>query len=428
MSDVQSNESALVIGSLYGEEDTGPNIQSLSPADLSQSDPSQLAPEHRKKLFRVKPSSMPLSLSNENFYKPMRASQKEVDASQRKMALTLLTEARHAPIEQTAKYRIPVAWRILKRLLALYGRGSPNQFLPDAMNSKMEHLSSNPNPWTFPDPPNRASPRVRKVPEKWTRALVESEKLDPKWLPHKNLQNPMTKEWNLVPFSGLPYMPPSPPPCQLDDRNRPLKNYDPARFESDPLLHYWCHAVKGVLESLQMKKPTELASPKAAILGTYGMDDPVLCRWMWPSPQEIVEFEEIMVEQARKYIVEGNKHTRSGSKDLARVELASQYGLSRDEANDVCKMAEMVIVSDFNSDRELNRAIMASRLEEFIDRCKTAGDLSREAMGMRQLSNVLGLTRGEGGSGDGDLVEDIRRVAEAQEAGELPAYDDDAEY
>src|SRR5690606_16679506 len=116
-----------------------------------------------------------------------------------------------------------------------------------------------------------------------------------------------------------------------------------------------------------------------------------------------------------------------GSRAAVRRWACGTLGLTRQEATDLAAMAEALAAEDVNMDREVQKALMAQRLERFVDRARRAGDMSNEIKGLKQYCTVMGLVRPLSGGEDG-LMDDVLEVQRAQEAGEFPEYGDDYEY
>jgi hypothetical protein len=329
------------------------------------------------------------------------------------------TMMRSHSLDSTLKFRLPMAWRILRTMLRYSGRCGLDAPLIECM----EGDADNSDPWKYPDRPSTLTPKVRNIPDAWTEALVRMTQLDDKW------KTPMrTANGKVVAVDGLGYLPPPVPMGSRGEDGYPLKHYDPSRFERDPGLHWWCESVQAIMDRMDIGEGIR-GNRELAEAAMFGLASPILCRHAWPTPQQLIEFEEDFMEAIVEILASGDGESgkRSGNRRAVKYHLETIYGIRGPEADSICRMAEGHVVSNFEGDKEHQRALMAHRLEDFIDRAKKSGDLSREIMGIARLSSILGIVKGVG-EGSDDIMDDVRKVIEEQDAGNMPSYEADATF
>lgn len=178
--------------------------------------------------------------------------------------------------------------------------------------------------------------------------------------------------------------------------------------ENDEGIPFWTETIRVIAEELQLSSGSAYY-PSLGIHGVRPLCDPRTARIAWPSTEQIVLFEQILVEDAFQLIVE--KSTAE-----ARSETHRKYGLQPYETNEVIKMARRESVYYADSTPEQDAAIMALRLEKLYNQAQEAYD-TRAALGaLKQLGLVQGLTRTETKNPFDDIVEALGTVRSSTKA------------
>jgi len=144
----------------------------------------------------------------------------------------------------------------------------------------------------------------------------------------------------------------------------------------------WNAAVLGLIHWLRIPHGT-LTNP---VLGLAGM------KWIfelggWPSIEEILAFEMLLIEEV------ANKIT-GGPRAKVQSTLFGRLGLSTRESVGLTAIARRHLVANLGSVEE-EKALLAAKLEEFVDRARRGLDLRAELGALKTLGVVLGVTRAE---------------------------------
>lgn len=105
---------------------------------------------------------------------------------------------------------------------------------------------------------------------------------------------------------------------------------------------------------------------------------------LFPTEQEIVQFEEELVAGTADRIVRRTKK-------YAEDRLLKDLNLRNDMASDVMQMASDKIVAHSRYSHDQRKAIMVMRLEGLIDRAQRALDVNAELRALKMLSSIEGL-------------------------------------
>lgn len=107
----------------------------------------------------------------------------------------------------------------------------------------------------------------------------------------------------------------------------------------------------------------------------------------WPSLEEVLDFEEGLVELAEERVM-------SAGRRAALETLRSRFCFSTPEANGLIRAACRGYRAQGNVDEEVERGLAITRLEDAMRRARRAKDLKLELDALKHLAHVAGLTRG----------------------------------
>lgn len=141
--------------------------------------------------------------------------------------------------------------------------------------------------------------------------------------------------------------------------------------------------------------------------GVFGLDDPHLTHLLWPSPEEIIGFEEAIINKTITMLVEeGVVHTRS--------EVTEQFGLDYAEAICLTMMAQEVIrLTSPYADPATAKATVLAQIDNYQKRARESLQFRDELNAIKQRSSILGLLKQN--TDDQDNKAFIDAIEEAQE-------------
>jgi len=182
---------------------------------------------------------------------------------------------------------------------------------------------------------------------------------------------------------GVAILPPEVPAEFLGPQGEILPTYEPRR--DMPLLK-WMMAFDRVQLYLGTMRGTA-ENPDEGRYGLWGLQDPDTVRLCFPSPLQILTWEGMLVRETWHTLVRGGQLT-------TERELRDRYGLTDVEVSRVVRLAQNHGMMNFQSDAEVNRAVLAARLEEFIQRVREAPSDQRAELGaLKLLAQIMGVTR-----------------------------------
>lgn len=304
-------------------------------------------------------------------------------------------------------HRIVVAWRILREMARRKKQVAMDQSLPEGIAQTAPE--NNPDPWVYPALLSRQA-RTTSFPYSHNRFIdlcLEAESLPPHDLVHDHTYN--------LPRGGFGYLPPEPAPCHYRPKPTPPPpappeppkpttalqaitvltappaspppppppeleldpNYDPGL---DKQLNLYCRALQQVARDLHIIDGSPL-EPDYGLQGMQGLADPRFVRLIFPTRTQICTFELLLTERCCNMIVQKNV-------PKARNALREEFGLTTIEVEQVMAMARRFAESLLDTNTKGNRAMIALRLEDYIQRSKDSLDLNNEIKGLKLLSIV----------------------------------------
>lgn len=207
---------------------------------------------------------------------------------------------------------------------------------------------------------------------------------------------------------GVPLLPPVVPEEFRDEHGAVLPNYDPKLDE--PLVR-WMQAFDRVSTYLGIPRGSS-ENPDCGRWGLYGMLDPDTVRLCFPSPVQILTWEEMLVRESWNHMVHGG---RVGvTKALREV-----YGFHDVEINRIISLARAYGQVVQATDLEADRALICARLEDLAIRCRMGvPDVRAELAALKQLAVVKGMTRSEADDFAKEVTDIVGRIG--QETQQLP--------
>jgi len=216
--------------------------------------------------------------------------------------------------------------------------------------------------------------------------------------------------------NGLTLAPPPVPDKWRDSAGFVLEGYDPRKVDHDPELHRWIYCAGRIVDMLGLNlSPTgddrlKIApDPDAGKLGTWGLLDPMMCRVLYPSPQEIMIYEIDLANTVLAYTVE------HGAADAATW-MRAAFGLSEREIRSMVKMGRTRALAHGFSDPEEARAMVQLRLEKMMAQADRALDFESGIKLMKQYMLALGLGKVDPESRQDTMARIIDDVASQRKA------------
>jgi hypothetical protein len=332
-------------------------------------------------------------------------------------ALRIAFRAEEIEFEDYRPGRIRVAYRILRHHATIKGIVNRDETLSTALPTISDDDTPQ-NPWLIPLTIKKCLPHLRaaRISYDLYSILERAERLPPNFhvlttplLPAQahgaaitaaeDTENQLSTRPQSLP--GLALLPPPPPPHQIDPLTNSTKpEYDPLKH--DPLLCIWCEAMESIARSPLNTFLTLPADPLLAKYGNDGLFDPARARAAWPTAEEIMAWEDMLVVETMQTLVEdGHRQTRE--------ELKNRHGFTAEEVSRIMDLAKLRVRDIDLMDLDAERAFMRRRLEAFIDRAKDSFDMRAELAAYKQLSIILGLAQG-GAEGFDDMAERVIRT------------------
>lgn len=311
-------------------------------------------------------------------------------------------------LEDLAPYRIRVIYRIIRQMAQMRNLCQQDEMLSTAfevnvINKRDEDLHL--DPYATPTAPTDPALYMHLGPMygKILNALFLLPRPELVWF--KNL-NPKTQRTHpIIQKLGLPLHPPPVPLKYLisDEETGGIAvdpRYDP---EQDKTLALFLDEVRMIVDYLQIGHGT-FKDSNAGYLGLQGILNYDLVRLAWPSKNEILAFEYLMVEDVMNKIVKKGIRT-------ARELTEQEYGYTPQELNGVMRMARDMAKRITEQSLEDDRAIAILRMESYIERAMENVDLKSEMNANKHLAMITGLTRAEHDNEMKDMLEVVKKIS-----------------
>ncbi len=335
-------------------------------------------------------------------------------------------------LEETTPHRIRCCWRIIRefaRTKRMIGSDEP------LISGIRSHMSASLDQWNMPSeiialpdtvkylthPEAHTNPsllqcfsdslRLRQEFWPWvlnnqmhnqnTELNENAEYFDPEACPTPNDQGPSEQSEPIITRPGLSLLPPPVPLRHITEDGRVSDKYDP---DNDVNLRLYLKALGTTAEYLGIYNGTE-KDHTCGLRGMQGLINTNTVRLAFPTKMQMIAWEYILLNQTLHSLV------RWGGK-ITYNTLLKKHGLFHTEAHGMIKMAKRFARDLCNADRAEDRAIMLLRCEELQRRAILALDFKTENNAMKQMSQILGLTRTE----DEDTLQDFVAIAKRQTA------------
>jgi len=183
--------------------------------------------------------------------------------------------------------------------------------------------------------------------------------------------------------------------------DKPQSGYHPEDANQDKNLHAYIACIKNIY----LGKNLSLGSkrwPEYGHYGFIGLDDPTQIRRLFPTTQEILAFERVLIYETL------NKLVNSGAHETL-VWLADELGIDNQEAINMLGMARRHSNNIVNNDVDEDKRIMVLRLEALAVKARDALDTRTELHILKQLSIVQGITRAEPNDFETEISSMVRK-------------------
>ena len=194
---------------------------------------------------------------------------------------------------------------------------------------------------------------------------------------------------------GLALMPPE-IPMAFSIKNAPVYN-----VKDDPRLNLYCHILHLIGTGLGMYQGCE-EIPDLATFGLIHLTNPLMCRELFPSVQEIVDLETSLIAETTRLL---QKHTLGYTKD----ELSRRYGLRPPEVSGVIRLTKNQLQDDTGSVEE-EKAFMVLQIEDIGQRAKDLHDHRAELAAKKMIIGLKGLDRYKEDSEQDDFIHSIKVI------------------
>lgn len=195
--------------------------------------------------------------------------------------------------------------------------------------------------------------------------------------------------------AGMTFLPPPVPDAAWpgqDSRTIPLfrsscmepSNYNP---EHDELLNLWLDAYDHLAAQLRISDGSE-EEPEAGIFGTVGMFSANAARFLWPTRDELLLYEQELL------LCIFDKLCRN-STQKAENDLVTELGYGRPEAVMACKTAARYGTAVYQEDFDMHKVKELKALEIISDTAGAGDDPRAQIAARKQLHLVSGLTKNE---------------------------------
>lgn len=227
--------------------------------------------------------------------------------------------------EETLPQRVVDCWRLARGIAMVLGVCAEDESLERAADAEDYQEA----PWTFPTRPRLSASQQQLV------RLGEATSI------HRAADQ------------GVPLLPPR-----------------------DPILaERWCAVASILADELRLR-------PEPSLL------DPRTCGGAGVSPRMVAAFEDLLVDEAAKAILE--------SGERATLEhFRTKYGFARKEASGLIRLARADAMRMGSSSVEEDRALMVLQLKDLAARTREEFNTDRELRVLKELARVQGLTRSD---------------------------------
>lgn len=275
--------------------------------------------------------------------------------------------------EDLEPYRIPVAHRITREILRFLGVCAPDMRLTEAMIPS-RNIS---DPWREPQPYSGwdQNPAHLEIMECFEEALID------------------------LKLPGLPILPPEAPETP---------NY---KTREDKYLRLYVKLIEATQRSLNIEQGMAPGRPEMGRLGLSALIDRDLVRQHFPSPYEIMAWEEILIQETLDVMVQ-----RGQNKTAKHLQHA--YGMLPHETAGWIKLAKIQARELTENDVEDDRAYMILRLDNYIERCREAVDLAAEHRALKHMSVILGLGKVDPEDANAEFLKVVRKLDRLEDGGD----------
>lgn len=307
-------------------------------------------------------------------------------------------------LDTSLRSRVAVAYRIVREMARLRGLIRADQLLVEALGSSSydDETATLDDRWRVPvsiptDPDRfnsflkgldtRDAPAYSDVIQSFTRGqrLGPGSRVSFRGTqePPKHIDGVEQPPPPRAEFDGFALLPPS-PPYFFTDRitGKVMGDYDP---DSDRLLDEYIRCLRATAGRLGVYEGT-LAHPDRGYEGMELLTDPRTVRAAFPTPEMLIAWEIVLVEEAMEFVITQGRHE-------AQKSLRTAHGLRTHEALGLIRMAmsETVRRNLFNSEEE--KAMMLMVLDNHRHRAREACDLRVELQNIKATIVVQGLAR-----------------------------------
>ena len=161
--------------------------------------------------------------------------------------------------------------------------------------------------------------------------------------------------------------------------------YDP--YRDDPNLLIWMEAARFIAEQLRIDEGTP-HEPRAGVRARSLLASPLTVRQMWPSPADLIEFEESLVDATSHMMA------RRSNEGVQRT-LSELWGLQSWESARLMGLVNQRLARRSREDAEVSKGRIIARLEKVAEAAGDALDVRTELMAIKTLAVVQGVARME---------------------------------
>lgn len=308
-------------------------------------------------------------------------------------------------VAETKGWRIRAAYRMISYMARIVG-----DLVGATPLSAILHSEIRPDPTRYPFIPKVANPIYG---TQYIRAVVDS-------MQHINGHYSLDPA-HTVRDSGFTYLPPPVPDesypvasCHVHLVRNALLEPEGYTAENDALLALWCEAY-GALASFMQIDQGSLTEPEAGVFGTVGMFSPKTARFLWPTRDEVLLYEDELMLWVFDLLCDVS------AQQVERL-IMEQLGYSRTEAVMLAKTALRVGTDIYAEDFDMNKIRELKSLEIIADTAKDGADTIAQLAARKQLQLVSGLTN----KTDTHLEDAFRTMAEEKQI-EGEVYDLDTD-
>jgi len=183
--------------------------------------------------------------------------------------------------------------------------------------------------------------------------------------------------------------------------------YLPHEIEDNKELNKWCEAYSELSTFLRIDDGT-LDEPESGIFGTVGMFDVSTSQFLWPSRDELMLYEELLLLRIFDELCQS-----SGQKTEQIV--VKEFGYSRPEAVMLVKSALRYGTAVYSDDFDINKIKELKSLDVLADVAMEGDDPRAVLAARKQLQLVAGLTANNLEDGADDFRELAQKSLEWEE-------------